>query len=110
MTPVRMDDKGRLVIPRAVRTALNLQAGDVLLVEVAAEGEFFRVARAANPFDTLGDYAIREIEAGRTMNLRDYAASEGYRINDDGKVSRGVAAGRAEGSGERPVSNSGSQG
>lgn len=109
MTAVRMDDKGRIVIPRAVREELNLQAGDVLLVEVAPDSEYFRGARAANPFDAVGDYAIGEYEAGRTMNLRDYAASEGYRIDDDGKVSRGVGAGRAEGSGEPRTPNSGSQ-
>ncbi|MDQ3656100.1 MAG: AbrB/MazE/SpoVT family DNA-binding domain-containing protein [Chloroflexota bacterium] len=100
MTPVRMDDKGRLVIPRAVREALNLQAGDVLFVEFEQDGDFFRVARAANPFDVMGDYAVREFEAGRTMNLRDYAASEGYVIDDHGKVSRGAPASSAEGSGE----------
>ena len=100
MTPVRMDEKGRVVIPRAVREALDLQAGDVLFIELEREGEFFRVARSANPFDVMGDYAIREFEAGRTMSLRDVAASEGYVIDDDGKVSRGTAAGGAEGSRE----------
>ena len=59
MTPVRIDEKGRVVIPRAVRKALDLHAGDILLIELEREGDFFRVARATNPFDVMGDYAIR---------------------------------------------------
>ncbi|MBA2518099.1 MAG: AbrB/MazE/SpoVT family DNA-binding domain-containing protein [Chloroflexia bacterium] len=100
MTPVRMDNKGRLVIPRPVREALNLRAGDVFVVEAEPEGDVFRVARARNPFDVMAEYAIREFEAGRTTDLRDYAARKGYVINDDGTVSRQVVAGSREGSGE----------
>lgn len=100
MTPVRMDNKGRLVIPRPVREALNLRAGDVFVVEAEPAGEVFRVARARNPFDVMAEYAIREFEAGRTTSLRDFAASEGYLIDDNGKVSRRVAARGEEGSEE----------
>lgn len=103
MTPVRMDDKGRMVIPRAAREALNLRAGDVLFIELEQEGGYFRVAPAENPFDVMSDYAIREFEAGRTTNLHDFAASEGYVIDDDGKVSRRTASGGGEGSAGTPA-------
>lgn len=88
MTPVRIDHKGRFVIPSKIRDALNLKGGDVLVVELEQDANVFRVARAENPFDVMAAHAIREFEAGRTTNLRDYAARKGYVINDDGTVSR----------------------
>ncbi len=48
MTPVRLNNEGRLTIPRPVREALNLQAGDVFSVEIEQNGDVFRVARAQN--------------------------------------------------------------
>lgn len=88
MTPVRIDNKGRFVIPSKIRDALNLKGGDVLVVDLEHDADVFRVARAENPFDVMAEHAIREFEAGRTTNLRDDAARKGSAVNDDGAVSR----------------------
>ena len=98
MLSVRMDGKGRLVVPREVREALDLAPGDVFFVELEPESGGFRVAKAPNPFDVMADYAVRESAAGRTIELRALMAEEGYAVNDDGSVSGGAAPGGAEGS------------
>jgi AbrB family looped-hinge helix DNA binding protein len=69
---VKVDAKGRLVIPQRLRSALNIHPGDTLFVE--QEGNILRYAKADNPFDLLAEHASREFEAGRTKNLRDFAA------------------------------------
>ncbi|MDQ3693880.1 MAG: AbrB/MazE/SpoVT family DNA-binding domain-containing protein [Chloroflexota bacterium] len=68
-----MDNKGRFVVPRAVREALNLKAGHYFAAELEPDGDGFRVTRIEHPFDAMAGDAIREIDAGRTTNLRDVA-------------------------------------
>lgn len=74
MTSVTVDAKGRLAIPRELREALDISAGDVLFVEADAEKGVLHLAKAINPFDALADDALAEYRAGRTRKLRAYAA------------------------------------
>ena len=78
MVIARIDDKGRIALPTAVREELGLQPGDVLVLDI--KGEILRIAKASNPFDTLIDDAIEEERTGGTVALRDFAESEGFTL------------------------------
>ncbi len=81
MAAVTVDAKGRLAIPAEVRSALGIKAGDVLFLESDIEGQVLHLAKAINPFDGLAEYAEREYRAGRTRNLRAFAAEEGIDLD-----------------------------
>jgi AbrB family looped-hinge helix DNA binding protein len=78
---VKVDAKGRLVIPQQFRSSLNIHPGDVLFVE--QEGNVLRYAKADNPFDLLAEHALKEYEAGRTKTLRDFAAESNIVLDDE---------------------------
>ena len=77
-----VDEKGRLLIPDAIRKQLGIKAGDIFFVQVEDTG-VLRYARAENPFDVLAEHAIREYHAGRTRNLRDIAREEGVDLDSE---------------------------
>ena len=68
---VRMDDKGRVLIPAGVRKSMGLKAGDVLFVR--REDKKIRLVKAENPFDVLAERAVEEYKRGRTKNIRSIA-------------------------------------
>jgi AbrB family looped-hinge helix DNA binding protein len=78
---VKVDAKGRLVIPQQFRSSLNIHPGDVLFVE--QEGDVLRYAKADNPFDLLAEHALREFEAGKTKSLRDFAAENNIALDGE---------------------------
>ena len=80
---VRVDPKGRLTIPRQLREALGIEPGDTLFVESDEEQKVLRYAKSENPFDVLAQHAINEYRAGRTRNLREFAAENGITLDDD---------------------------
>ena len=47
----RMDDLGRVVIPRDIRFALGLRDGDLLDISVDAKGVYFTKAKPDLPFE-----------------------------------------------------------
>lgn len=71
----RIDDKGRVAIPAAMRDTLGLEPGDVMVFDM--KDQILRIAKVTNPFDALIDEAIDEFEAGSTMSLNAFAKSEG---------------------------------
>lgn len=78
---VKVDAKGRLVIPRELRDELDIQPGDTFFVEREEGRAVLRYAVAENPFDALADHAEREYRAGRTRSLSDFAAEEGIALD-----------------------------
>jgi AbrB family looped-hinge helix DNA binding protein len=70
---VRVDPKGRLMIPRPLREGLGIEPGDAFFVEADEEHTILRFAKAENPFDVLARHAERERQAGRTRNIRAFA-------------------------------------
>lgn len=56
---IRLDDKGRLRIPRATRERLGWNGGDVFSLEPGADGTV-RLVKATNPFDVLARDAARQ--------------------------------------------------
>jgi AbrB family looped-hinge helix DNA binding protein len=71
MTTVKIDDKGRLMVPASERDALGLRPGDTLFVE--RRGNTLVYIKAENPFDVLAEEAIEEHARGETKTLRQYA-------------------------------------
>jgi AbrB family looped-hinge helix DNA binding protein len=78
---VRVDAKGRLLIPQEMRSALDIHPGDTLFVE--QEGKVLRYAKADNPFDLLAEHALREYEAGKTKSLRDCTTENNIVLDDE---------------------------
>jgi AbrB family looped-hinge helix DNA binding protein len=83
MVTVTVDSKGRLSIPADIRVAMNIKSGDVLFLESDTEHKVIHFAKAVNPFDGLAEHAVREYQAGRTRNLRAYAAENGIDLNGE---------------------------
>lgn len=78
MVTGRIDDKGRIAIPTAVREDLGLEPGDVIAFDV--KNRVLRIAKVDNPFDALIDEAVDAFEIGKTASLRDFASSEGVEL------------------------------
>lgn len=81
MPAVTVDAKGRVAIPADVRRSLGIEKGDVMFIESDPAHEVVHLAKAQNPFDGLAEYALQEHRAGRTRNLREFAADEGIDLN-----------------------------
>lgn len=80
---VKVDRKGRLLIPLSVRRGLDIKHGDMLFVDYDAERRIIRYAKAENPFDVLAEHALTEHRAGSTRTLRDFAAEHDIALDAD---------------------------
>ena len=69
--PIRLDEKGRICLPAALRNALKLEPGDTLFAH--EEGGRVELVKAENPFKALAHHALREHQEGRTRDIRDIA-------------------------------------
>ncbi len=77
--PVRVDSKGRLMIPLRARKALDIRPGDIFFLQ--RRGTTLCYAKAENPFDGLAQHAIQEHRAGKTKNLRTFAEERGISLD-----------------------------
>lgn len=80
-TAVRMDSKGRLVIPQEVRDALAIGPGDTVWIE--QEGETARLARADHPFVQLAAHALKEHRDGKTRDLREFMKEQNIPVDGE---------------------------
>lgn len=83
---VTIDGRGRIAVPSALREQMGLKPGDALFVQVETNGVVLRLAKAENPFDSFAALGERQYRAGRTKNLRQFAAEEGISLDDDGAI------------------------
>ncbi len=79
MVAVRVDEKGRVTVPKEVREALGVRPGDTMFWEIV--GSEVRWMKAQNPFDALAENAEKEYRAGRTKNLRTLAREQGIDLS-----------------------------
>jgi AbrB family looped-hinge helix DNA binding protein len=82
-THTTVDEKGRVLIPDAVRKRLGISAGDVLFLQVEEETGVLRYAKADNPFDILAEHAIQESRAGRTRTIQEIAEELGVDLDSE---------------------------
>lgn len=70
-TTVKVDSKGRVVIPKEIRSALGLELGDKVLLHTDGR-TIYLIPVEEDLIEVLGKHAEAEYRAGRTRNLRDY--------------------------------------
>ena len=70
---VRIDAKGRITLPRSMRKALGVEAGDTLFVRYDPQSNRLQIAPAVSPFDALAEEAVKEYKEGRTRTIEEYA-------------------------------------
>jgi AbrB family looped-hinge helix DNA binding protein len=78
---VKTDAKGRLTIPQDLRAQLGIQAGNIFFLEV--EEGVMRLAKAENPFGLIAQDAIAQYRAGETKSLEEFAAENGFSLDDE---------------------------
>jgi AbrB family looped-hinge helix DNA binding protein len=84
---VKLDNKGRLVVPKEVREAMGAREGDVFFLDYDVFDGLLIFAAATNPLLQRIDEGRAEYKAGLTKSLDEAAAEMGVTID------RGVAAG-----------------
>ncbi len=75
---LKVDSKGRIMLPIAIRKSLRINAGDVLFIEKEETG--IHLAKAENPYDILIEDAFEQHETGKTTGLRAFAKKNGIKL------------------------------
>ena len=79
---VRVDNKGRVTLPKKMREALGLKVGDTVFLKCEAENNQLLLAPAVSPFDILAGHAIKEYKEGSTVTIEEYAKKQGIGLNE----------------------------
>ena len=79
---VRVDAKGRVTLPKAIRDELSIQDGTPFFVKFIRGERVIILAPAINPFDILAEQAMEEYEAGKTTNIEKYAKNHGINLDE----------------------------
>ncbi|MCK8825405.1 AbrB/MazE/SpoVT family DNA-binding domain-containing protein [Fuchsiella alkaliacetigena] len=77
----KVDDKGRITIPKEVREFSGIEKGEVLFIN-AELGQVKLTRAIEDPVVKLKEYAEKEYEEGRTRDLRDYANEKGIKLDE----------------------------
>lgn len=76
--PVRIDSKGRIILPAAYRKQMGLEAGDTLFAQ--SIGRTLRLSKPEDPIYLLWQHAEKELAEGRTISLEEFAKHEGVSL------------------------------
>lgn len=79
---VRIDNKGRVTLPKSMRRTLGVDIGDIVFLRYDPKSNQVRLAPAVSPFDILAEHAMREHKEGRTKTVEGYAQEHGIRLNE----------------------------
>lgn len=77
----KVDDKGRITIPKQVRESSGIDKGEVLFID-SEMGQLKLTRAIEDPLVKLQEYTEEEYKAGKTKNLRDYAEENGIKVNE----------------------------
>ncbi len=77
---VKIDNKGRVTLPKNMREALGLETGDAVFLKYEPEVKQVRMAPAVSPFDVLAEHAIKEHHKGRTRTIEEFAREHNIRL------------------------------
>lgn len=72
---VKVDDRGRLIIPIHIRKSLGVKPGDVFYIRSDKDG--LHIVKSENPFDALMEDAIAQFDAGKTLSAEQVAKELG---------------------------------
>jgi len=76
---MKMDEKGRITLPKKIRDKLNLSQGDTLFLHEGLSEIIIK--KAENPFDAIAQAAIKEYKNGETTSLDDFASEMGITLD-----------------------------
>jgi len=71
-TFARVDNKGRITLPKSIREAWKLKTGDTVFFRYDSKNGRVQIAPAVSPFDILAEHAIEEYEQERTKTVEEY--------------------------------------
>lgn len=77
--PVKIDDRGRISVPKVLRDKMKVESGDTLFISGDASG--LKLRKAENPFDVVAKHAIKQYKEGRTRSIKDFAAEMGIDLD-----------------------------
>jgi AbrB family looped-hinge helix DNA binding protein len=70
---VKIDDKGRLTLPKSIRKEININPGDIFYLNYDAEKKQMQLNKAINPFDALAGEALKEYKKGKVKRIEKLA-------------------------------------
>jgi len=82
LASVRVDKKGRLIIPKALREEMGVKEGDTFFVQRVGPS-VLQFARVENPFDVLAREAFKERRDGTAITLEQWAERENVSLEDE---------------------------
>ena len=77
----KVDDKGRITIPKKVREVSGIEKGEILFIDTEL-GQVKLTRAVKDPITKLKEYAEKEYSEGRTRNLRDYAKEKEMTLDE----------------------------
>jgi len=70
-TFARVDNKGRVTLPRSIREAWGLKTGDMVFFRYDSKNNKVQIAPAVSPFDILAEHAIEKNKQERTKTAEE---------------------------------------
>ena len=70
-TFARVDNNGRVTLPRSIREAWGLKTGDTVFFRYDSKNGRVQIAPAVSPFDILAEHAIEEYNQERTKTAEE---------------------------------------
>jgi len=78
----RIDNKGRITLPRSMRQTLGVDIGDTVFLKHDPQNNQLRLAPVVNPFDILAEHAIREYRDDYTKTVEEIAQEQDIRLDE----------------------------
>jgi len=78
-TAIKVDNKGRIMLPTKLREELNIKAGDVVFLNKEEDGNII-LTKAINPLDLIALEGIKEYKEGKSKTLQEIAEKYGVKL------------------------------
>ena len=81
-TAAKVDNKGRVTLPREVRESIGIEAGDTVFIKYEADKKMIYMAPAVSPFDVLAENAVEEHKKGHTIPIEKYCKKNNIPLDE----------------------------